>query len=157
MVATGPGVRVEEIAHGFFEIITQLGLTVPHGRRRRTGELKDVEFLTLALLQDRGTMTVGDIQKVLGVLPAQMSRVIRSLEARENSMIACHINAQDKRRIDVRLTSAGEKALHDYEATRVSRIIDVLRDLSEEDKEELGRLLDKLRGALLQSRSAGSA
>ena len=156
MVATGPGVRVEEIAHGFFEIITQLGLTVPHGRRRRTGELKDVEFLTLALLQDRGTMTVGDIQKVLGVLPAQMSRVIRPLEARENSMIACHINAQDKRRIDVRLTSAGEKALHDYEATRVSRIIDVLRDLPEEDKEELGRLLDKLRGALLQSRSAGS-
>lgn|SRR5262245_29004312 len=155
MVATGPGVRVEEIAHGFFEIITQLGLTVPRGRRRRTGELKDVEFLTLALLQDRGTMTVGDIQKVLGVLPAQMSRVIRSLEARENSMIACHINAQDKRRIDVRLTSAGEKALHDYEATRVSRIIDVLRDLPEEDKEELGRLLDKLRGALLQSRSAG--
>ncbi len=153
MVATGPGVRIEEIAHGCFEIITQLGLTVPRGRRRGSGDLKDVEFLTLALLQDRGTMTVGDIQKVLGVLPAQMSRVIRSLEDREHSMIACHINPQDKRRIDVRLTTAGEKALHDYEASRLSRIVEVLSNLPEHDKEELGRLLDMVRGALLQHRA----
>jgi hypothetical protein len=42
-------------------------------------------------------------------LPAQMSRIIRSLEARERPMIVCRINPQDKRKIDVCLTAAGEK------------------------------------------------
>ena len=51
-------------------------------RRRRLGDLKEVEFLTLAILQANGTMIVGDIQRILGVLPAQMSRIIRSMEQR---------------------------------------------------------------------------
>ena len=49
MVATGPGVRLDEIAREVFEVLTHLGLTVPH-RRRRAGDLKEIEFLTLALL-----------------------------------------------------------------------------------------------------------
>src|SRR5262249_35012101 len=43
MVATNPGVRLEEIAQEVFEVFTHLGLTVPP-RRRRTGGLKEIEF-----------------------------------------------------------------------------------------------------------------
>src|SRR4051812_30528767 len=121
MVATNPGVRLEEIAQEVFEVFTHLGLTVPP-RRRRSGGLKEVEFLTLALLHGRGTMIVGDIQRLLGVLPAQMSRIIRALETRERPMVACHINPQDKRKVDVRMTPAGEKALHDYQSVQIDRI-----------------------------------
>src|SRR5262245_14236976 len=72
MVATRAQARVEEIAQDLFEVLTHLSLAVPRCRRR-PDDLKEVEFLTLALLHERGTMIVGDIQRLLGVLPAQMS------------------------------------------------------------------------------------
>src|SRR3954467_7720130 len=58
MVASGTGVRFEEIAQDLFGIITQFCLVVTRGRRR-AGDLKEAEFLTLAILHERGTMIVG--------------------------------------------------------------------------------------------------
>jgi DNA-binding MarR family transcriptional regulator len=147
MVASGTGVRLEETARDLFDIVTQICLAALRGRRR-PGDLKEVEFLTLAILQDHGTMIVGDIQRLLGVLPAQMSRIIRSLENREQPLIGCRINPRDKRKIDVCLTPAGEQALLDYQGVRVSRIIELLRDLPEEEQDDLNRLIDKLQGFL---------
>jgi DNA-binding MarR family transcriptional regulator len=147
MVATGTGDRLEEIANDLFEVFTQLCLGALRGLRR-SGDLKEVEYLTLAILQDHGTMIVGDIQRQLGVLPAQMSRVIRSLEAPERPLISCRINPNDKRKIDVCMTAAGTKALLDYRAVRVSRISKLLGNLAEDDQEELTRVLDKLHNLL---------
>jgi DNA-binding MarR family transcriptional regulator len=143
MVATGTVVQSEAIAQDLCEVVTHLCLTVPRGRRR-AGDLKEIEFLTLSLLQEHGTMIVGDIQRQLGVLPAQMSRVLRSLEMRDRPLVACRINRNDKRKIDVGLTPAGDKALHDYQAVRIRRIVEVVADLSEEEQEDLGRLLHRL-------------
>jgi DNA-binding MarR family transcriptional regulator len=146
-MATGTGPRVEELAQDLFEVITRICLSALRGRRR-AGGLKEVEFLTLSTLQAQGTMIVGDIQRLLGVLPAQMSRVIRSLEGRDRPLISCRINARDKRKIDVCLTPAGEKALLEYQGARVGRIVELLRDLPEEDQEDLLRLVEKLGGLL---------
>jgi DNA-binding MarR family transcriptional regulator len=153
MVASGTAVRLEETARDLFEVVTQLGLTALRSRRR-SGDLKDVEFLTLAVLQERGTMIVGDIQRLLGVLPAQMSRIIRSLENRDRPLIACQINPRDKRKVDVCMTSEGEKALGNYQATRTDRLIELLRDLREDEQEDLNRLVDKLHTLL--ERTTGS-
>jgi DNA-binding MarR family transcriptional regulator len=153
MVTGVTGARLEEIAQDLFEVMTRLGLITPRGRRR-PGDLKEIEYLTLAILQDRGTMIVGDIQRLLGVLPAQMSRVIRSLEARQWPLIACRINSNDKRKIDVGLTEAGEKALMEYQGVRIRRIAELLRDLAEEDQESLIHLLEKVR-TLLERSSSG--
>jgi DNA-binding MarR family transcriptional regulator len=147
MVASGTGVRLEETARDLFEVVTQLGLTTLRGRRRAS-DLKEVEFLALAILHGRGTMIVGDIQRLLGVLPAQMSRIVRSLETRERPLITCQINSRDKRKVDVCLTPAGEKALMDYQANRTGRLLELLRDLPEEEQEEINRLVDKLHGLL---------
>ena len=151
MVASTAGVRLDEVAQCLFAAITQFCLTTPRARRR-AGDLKEVEYLTLALLQQNQSMIVGEIQRILGVLPAQMSRIIRSLEARERPMIACRINPHDKRKIDVCLTPAGEKALQEYRVPRVRGIADLLTRLSEEDLEELSRLLDKMHAALDRGR-----
>src|SRR5271163_371376 len=113
-MATGISPRIEDLAHELFQVVTQICLSTLRGRRR-SGDLKEVEFLTLSLLQAQGIMIVGDIQRILGILPAQMSRVIRSLENRERSLIQCRINSRDKRKIDVELTPNGEKALLDYQ------------------------------------------
>jgi DNA-binding MarR family transcriptional regulator len=146
-MATGTGHRVEDIAHELFQVVTQICLSTLRGRRR-AGDLKEVEFLTLSLLQAHGTLIVGDIQRVLGVLPAQMSRVIRALENRERPFIQCSINVRDKRKIDVELTSPGEKALLDYQERRVGRIVEQLSVLSDDDQDDLIRALNKLHGLL---------
>ena len=139
--------RIEDVAHDLFEIVTHLCIATPRGRRR-TSDLKEVEFLTLAILHDRGTAIVGDIQRMLGILPAQMSRVIRSLESRPEPLIACRINPRDKRKIDVCLTESGSRALLEYQAVRVHRIVELLQDLPEEDQQDLLKLLEKLRSRL---------
>jgi DNA-binding MarR family transcriptional regulator len=151
MIASGSGVRHDELARQLFSVVTQFCLALPRGRRR-PGDLKEIEFLTLAILSGHGTMIVGDIQRLLGVLPAQMSRIIRSLEARDRPLIACRINPQDKRKIDVCLTSAGDKALTEYREYRVRAITDLLRKLPEDDLDDVHRLLEKMQ--LLTERAA---
>jgi DNA-binding MarR family transcriptional regulator len=150
MMSNGTSVRLDETAHNLFEVLTQLCLATPRGRRR-LGDLKEVEFLTLAILHQHQTMIVGDIQRLLGVLPAQMSRIIRSLENRERPYIHCRINPTDKRKIDVCLTPAGEKALLDYQAMRIQGITDILRNLGEEEHDDLARLVEKIQNALERS------
>jgi DNA-binding MarR family transcriptional regulator len=135
------------MAQSLFALITQFCLAVPRGRRR-AGDLKEVEFLTLAILHQHETRIVGDIQRLLGVLPAQMSRIIRSLEDRERPLISCRINPHDKRKIDVCLTSAGEQAYLEYRAQHIQALTDLLRSLSEDEQDDLVHLLDKLHGAL---------
>jgi len=146
-MAATTGHRVEDLALELFEVVTQICLSTLRGRRR-AGDLKEVEFLTLSLLQGSNTMIVGDIQRVLGILPAQMSRIIRALENRERPLIECRINPRDKRKIDVVLTPHGEKTLLDHQESRVGRIVERLQSLSEEDQEDLIRVLTKLHGLL---------
>jgi DNA-binding MarR family transcriptional regulator len=148
MPANGTGTRGLDLACHVFDLFTQFCLAAPRHQRRRTGDLKEIEFLTLSLLHQHGMLIVGDIQRQLGVLPAQMSRIIRSLEARDRPLIACRINPQDKRKIDVALTPAGVAAFQEYHATRINRIAHLVNQLPEEDLDELHRLVDKLHDLL---------
>lgn len=135
--------RVQDLAQNLFDLITHFCLVSPRGRRR-SGDLKEVEFLTLALLHHHGTLIVGDIQRQLGVLPAQMSRIIRSLETRERALIACRINPHDKRKIDVALTPEGMLAFQEHQSSRIGSISNLLGKLSEDDLDDLQRLLARL-------------
>jgi DNA-binding MarR family transcriptional regulator len=146
-MATGTGHRLDELALELFEVVTHICLSTLRGRRR-AGDLKEVEFLALSLLHTHETMIVGDIQRVLGILPAQMSRIIRSLENRERPLIQCRINPRDKRKIDVALTSHGQKALLDFQEARIGRLVERLSHLSDEDQDDLVRVLHKLQELL---------
>jgi DNA-binding MarR family transcriptional regulator len=147
MVASGVGIQLEELAHHLFDVVTWFCLSVPRGRRR-SGDLKEIEFLTLSRLHQRETLIVGDIQRQLGVLPAQMSRIIRALETREQPLIACRINPHDKRKIDVALTAAGRSAFHEYQSARVRTIAAFLAKLDAEELDDVNRLVGKLHAAL---------
>lgn len=137
------GQRIEELAQDFFGLMTQLSLSTQSLQRRRV-ELKEFEFLTLCVLNTHPRMIVGEIQRLLGVLPAQMSRIIRSLESRQPPFIECQINPNDKRKIDVRLTPAGERALFDYQELRVQKLTNLFQNLSEEDQEDLSCWIQKI-------------
>ena len=147
MVASNIRVPVEELAQSLFDAAARFCLAAPRGRRRN-GDLKELEFLALTVLQQRGPLIVGDIQRHLGVLPAQMSRIIRSLEARERPLIACRINPYDKRKIDVALTPAGVRALQEYQSARVRALTDLLGRLPDDEADQLHRLLDRVAGLL---------
>ena len=109
-------------------------------------EISETEFLTLDLLTRSQPLTVGEIQRSIGVLPAQMSRVIRALESKgDEPLIACKINLQDKRKIDVELTPSGEKAHQAYRQMKLGSIEKMLLGLSEHDRGEFMRILRLIR------------
>lgn len=110
-----------------------------------------MEFLTLCHLRNKDLMNVGDIQKLLGVLPAQMSRIIRSLENRDIALISCSINSLDKRKIDVILTDAGNNAFESHQTTRVSFVQELLQKLNDEEIEDLRKLVDRLTDLILEN------
>ncbi len=147
-MASGAAVEsLERLAQDVFALVKYFALTGPRGRRQ-PGHLKEGEFLTLVLLQERGTMTVGQLQRELGVLPAQMSRFVKGLEQRDPPYILGRVNLDDKRKIDCSLTPAGVKVLNDYRQARVSRILEVLRELDEEDVEHLAVIVEHIRAVL---------
>ncbi len=144
MVLSATRLPLEELSQTLFDLVIRFCLTNPRGRRR-SGSLKELEVLTLAILQQhQAPLIVGEIQRLLGILPAQMSRVIRALEARERPLISCSINPQDKRKIDVLLTPAGTKALQEYQSLRLHNISTLLSRFGEDDLENLHRLLEKV-------------
>lgn len=135
--------RVEALAQDLFEVVTQVCLSTLRGRRRDSA-LKEIEFLALSILHAHERRTVGDLQRTLGVLPAQMSRIIRSLEGRPRPLVRCQINPQDKRKVDVYLTSAGRGALLAYQEPRVQRLAELLQTLPDEELDDLVQMLHKL-------------
>ena len=152
---TVAGNRLEEIAQELLAVMTQLALST-QSHHRRGVELKELEFLTLSILSSRPTMIVGDIQRLLGVLPAQMSRIIRSLENRQPPLIECQINASDKRKVDVRLTSAGRRTLGEFQEVRVQKLVGLLKGASDEDHDELSRLVARLHELLGEPHAEGN-
>ncbi len=147
VMVSGVDTKLEDLAHRMLDAVTRFCLAVPRGRRR-SGDLKEIEYLTLSLLHERDTLIVGEIQRRLGVLPAQMSRIIRALEARERPLIACRINAADKRKIDVMVTEEGRSAFRDYQAVRVRTIAVMLRKLDDSDRDEVARLTGRLQAVM---------
>ncbi|MEI7855455.1 MAG: MarR family transcriptional regulator [Planctomycetota bacterium] len=110
-----------------------------------------MEFLTLCHLRNKDLMNVGDIQKLLGVLPAQMSRIIRSLENRDIALISCSINPLDKRKIDVVLTDTGNIAFENHQTTRVSFVQELLQKLNDEEIDDLKKLVDRLTDLIIEN------
>jgi len=114
-------------------------------------DLTDPEFVTLDTLAERGICTVGEIQQVLDVRPAQMSRIIRSLENKLNkSLIVCSINSKDKRKINVSITEQGLKARDEYKNQWISSNVRLLKGLSEAEQVEVERLLNRFHQIMIE-------
>jgi DNA-binding MarR family transcriptional regulator len=116
---------------------------------RQSGEeeLSDSQFLTLDILVTQGEpQSVGDLQRSIHVVPAQMSRIIRSLESDFDSpLIRCELNQDDKRKIDVRMTESGRLTYSEFVKSRVSRTLDILRQLPEQDRLDFVRVCGEMR------------
>ena len=142
--------NLEDLAEEVFELTTMSSIVRHRAKTGAAGrQLSEAEFLALDTLAKESPLTVGAIQKAVGVLPAQMSRIVRALEDREEgALITCEINPKDRRRIDVKLTAAGRKAYRAYRQVRLGLTMEVLRELSPVDREEFMRLLRLMRESI---------
>jgi DNA-binding MarR family transcriptional regulator len=136
-----------------FELSKDVWAAQSRAKGKDETEISETEFLALDFLfKSPVPQTVGDIQRYIGVLPAQMSRVIRSLESKgEKPLIRCSINLQDKRKIDVELTDEGRHAHHGYREMKLGSIQKMLLVLSERDREEFVRILRQIRTSMRNS------
>lgn len=140
--------QLQEFAEEIFELSKNIWASQSRDKDKHESEISETEFLALDTLSKHQPMTVGDIQKEIGVLPAQMSRIIRSLESKgESALISCQINPNDKRKIDVELTAAGRKAHQGYRERKLASTRQVLMALGDEDRQEFMRLLRIIRDA----------
>ena len=114
---------------------------------RHETELSDSQYLTIdALAGSETPLTVGEIQRAIGVLPAQMSRIIRSLESGfDKPLIRCELNQHDKRKIDVHLLPQGREVYDEFRRSRLSKTVDILKNLSERDRTEFVRVCRRIR------------
>ena len=119
--------------------------------RRPAGpdDLSETEFLTLDVLSKDEPLTIGEVQKRVGVVPAQMSRIVRALEEQGGrGYVECHINPQDRRRVDISLTKAGKEAYEKFRSARLSSMYETLAALAPEDRFEFMRMMRQIRAAL---------
>lgn len=111
-------------------------------------DLSETEFLTLDALHKEQPQTIGEVQKRIGVVPAQMSRIVRALEQRqEDALIECKINPADRRRIDLTLTDCGKEVYEGYRSNRLASMTTVLKVLKPEDRLHFMRILRQIRHA----------
>ena len=133
-----------EIVDDLLGLFTELCLLA--ARAERNGhDMTERELLSLALLRDRGTLTVGEIHRRLGIAPAQMSRVLHRLESRTRPHVVRQFHPQDKRRVNIDLSPAGRKTLLECQARRAKALAPLLSGLSEEDCNHVKQAIDKLR------------
>jgi DNA-binding MarR family transcriptional regulator len=135
--------QLKEFAEEIFEVAKDVWAMQSRAKGKSHAEITETEFLALDyLLKAEQPVTVGDIQRHIGVLPAQMSRIIRALESKTGqTLVACKINPQDKRKVDVELTPAGKAAHQAYRQMKLGSTEKMLAGLSENDRAEFVRIL----------------
>jgi DNA-binding MarR family transcriptional regulator len=138
--------NIEEMALEIFGLTKMSWLSRQHSKVKDAIDLSETEFLTLDMLILRQPQTVGEIQKQIGVLPAQMSRIVRALETKfDQPLIRSEINPEDKRKVDITLTDVGTEAHDAYQMARVRQTMGIVAELTPQDRDEFIRILRLIR------------
>jgi len=138
---------LEQMAEEIFSLTVMGWRQRVASRQAGIPELSESQYLAIDTLVNASTiLTVGEIQRAIGILPAQMSRIIRSLESGfDKPLIRCELNQTDKRRIDVHLTAEGKLAYQEFRQARLSKTVDILKNLPDADRQEFVRICAQIR------------
>lgn len=104
------------------------------------------QFGVLETLATRGPVHQQELAESLGRSKAQMTAIIDALEAR--ALVRRERHAVDRRFISVYLTDAGRVILTDATPVRTEAIVQLMRELSGEQRTKLTRLCRRLLRAL---------
>ncbi len=136
---------VRQLALQMFDLTKLSWLRSQREKLKGGYDLSESEFLTLDALEDADSLSVGQLRRLVGVLPSQMSRIIKALEQRyDEKLVLCSINAQDKRKIDVSITPRGQRAIAAYRRAKIHMIAASLRLLSAKDFAAFARIMERI-------------
>jgi len=139
---------IRELALRMFDMLKRTWFESQREKLKGGFDLSESEFLALDALEGLVSLSVGDLRRRVGVLPAQMSRIIKALEQRyDEKLVLCSINPKDKRKIDVAISPRGRRAVEAYRRAKIARSIESLEALSDEDLEAFIGILHKIEAA----------
>lgn len=128
------------LAGALLALSTRVLDVVPAG----SNGLSESGFRALDHLNKVGTATVHDTQKRIAVLPTQMSRLVRRLEAA--GLVLSNINRGDRRKVDITITAAGRALYGRYREAKLGLIVNAVERLSDQEKAQLMNLIRRLSG-----------
>ncbi|HUU83156.1 MAG TPA: transcriptional regulator [Phycisphaerae bacterium] len=111
---------------------------------KETVDLTEAGFLALDHLCHVDTATVGDLHHHVGVMPSQMSRLLRLLES--SGFVRTTINPDDRRKVDVTMTEAGREAHDRYRNAKLAPLVTALQRLTAREREEFMALVQRMSG-----------
>lgn len=100
------------------------------------------QFGVLDTLAERGAVHQQELAEALGRSKAQMTAIIDALEARQ--LVRRERHATDRRFMTVHLTDAGHRLLTQATPVRTAAIVELMSELSGEQRARLARLCRKL-------------
>ena len=110
-------------------------------RRLRTADaesgLTAPRLSALSVLVFGGRCAVGALAEAEQVRVPTMTRLVQGLE--KEGLVACEVDASDRRRVIVRATAAGQRVLREGRARRVKALAERLAGLSSTDMELMER------------------
>ena len=109
---------------------------------RHVSEGKGSQKRILMLLAEKESVTQRELTEQMGIQPGSASEVIGKLEAM--GLLQRTPSEKDRRTMDVSLTESGKKAAQEAVVQREARHSMMFECLSEEEKETLLSLLEKL-------------
>jgi DNA-binding MarR family transcriptional regulator len=99
-------------------------------------------FVLQYLAHKGGDVIPSEISDVMQVSTARVAATLNSLE--DKGFITRQIDMSDRRRILVRLTSAGDRQAAEHREVALGNITDMLRGLGEHDAQEYVRITGRL-------------
>jgi DNA-binding MarR family transcriptional regulator len=136
---------LKELALLMFDLAKRTWLESQREKMRGGYDLSESEFLALDALQNVPSLSVGELRRHVGVLPAQMSRIIKALEQRyDEKLVLCAINPADKRKVDVSITPKGRRAVAAYRRAKIMSSLETLRSMDDGDVADLSAILSRI-------------
>jgi len=146
---TNRDATIQQLALLMFDLSRRTWFESQREKLKGGYDLSESEFLALDTLEGVESMSVGELRKHVGVLPAQMSRVLKALEQRyDEKLVICSINPQDKRKIDVSITPKGRRAVDAYRRSKIKASVDALDSLTDRDLAAFKTILGKIGTAI---------
>jgi len=109
-------------------------------------DLSVVQAMALFRLRERGPLTIGELQTLVGRAQGTTSHLVEQLEQRE--LVLRRTDEHDRRRRVVALTRRGEAAVAEIESLRQTALRDVLRRIPPATLERLDLALQETLTAL---------
>lgn len=104
-------------------------------------------YVILRILQEaENDVVAGEIAKAMNVSTARVASALNTLE--KKNYVKREVHSGDARKVVIRLTEHGEKALEERNAIVAQMLKPMLGNLSEDEKETLFTLLSKFLGAV---------